>query len=1285
MNTRKQHVAIALFLFLAIAPVFSIMAGGTGTSGRYKLSWNAPEVVRRADSTGEAILSFQGSVSRNEYGMLPVFMTSFPFDPGQDSLAEVILRNQVYEQAEDAGASTVPGVDKITADIPLFHQLSVARKKTSLQVGLLPFRRNSETGRIERLVSFDLEIRVVPVRHQLPLKSVNAYVPNSVLASGAWFKLAVNANGIYKLSYEDLKKAGIEVAGINPHNLRIYGNGGGMLPEANSAARIDDLMENTIFVSGENDGSFDPGDYLLFYGQRPDKWDYNKTDKLFHNRKNVYSDRMYYFLNFDKGPGKRITAEPSTTKAPTFFATKFEDYGSYEKDDINLIKSGREWWDKQNFDITTVRDYSFTFPNLDVNSPVSVKAFVAARSITGNTSFVVSAQGKTLMTLDVDRIIEGFENVFANVKASTATFLSNNSTIDLKMTYLKSSSSSVGYLNYIEVNAMRSLAMYGSQMSFRSAAGTGANGVTEFTMNGNGQDVQIWDVTKGNYIRKVESTRNGGNYVFRVETDTLREFLAFDGASFYAPEFIGRVENQDLHGTATADYLIVSNPSFLSEAERLAQFHRANSGMSVFITTPDKIYNEFSSGAQDITAIRDFVKMMYDKAESGKGPKFLLLFGDASYDYKNRTQKNTNYVPAYESPESLSPISSFVTDDYFGMLDAGEGQSVEGSLDIGIGRFPVDSPEQAQEAVDKVIHYCSPDLSVKNDWRNVVTFVGDDQNEGGNLFVDYSEDLAGIIDGSYKKYNVDKIYSDAYTMISTPGGARYPDVNVAINKRVEKGSLIMNYIGHGGEVGWAHERILEVADIQNWRNFDNMPVFVTATCEFSRFDDPERVSAGEWVFLNSRGGGVALFTTSRLTFAGTNQSLLINFYNSVFKKFSGSYLKMGDLLRVAKTDMGNTSNVHAFVLLGDPAMQMAYPSLDVATTSINSHMPSAVPDTLKALSEVTITGEIRDLSGEKAVNFSGTIFPTVFDKTSENWTKANTGEYPPVQFFLRKNPVYKGQVEVINGSFSFSFIVPKDIALKYGVGKISYYARSAETDANGYDNHIQVGGYNNEALPDNEGPQLALYMNDRSFRSGGVTSQNPVLLVDVTDTSGVNAVGNGIGHDITAVLDNKSTTPMILNDYYVSDLNTFKSGEIDYPLSSLSDGPHQIVVKVWDVHNNSTDASIDFVVVSSAQFALEHLMNYPNPMKDHTTFAWETNQADQAVDVEIKIFTLNGRPVKTLKQTIYPQGYHTSTLEWDGTQDDGNKISAGMYVFAVQLNTQGGPSAKQTSKLVVIR
>lgn len=1285
MDTKKRSVLIFTGILLVCASGFFGMAQQSNLEINHAISWNPIQYNNSPGYPRTPVMSFQGSLLRSESGMLPVFIKSFPLTAEMDSVSNVVAENQIFEPIPASELLQIDGLDKISTALSLSYQLTMQRKKSFLEISLLPLRINPATGAFERLISFTLVINLVKQQTLSKLKTSGGYASNSVLAFGAWYKFAVGADGIYRIGYEDLQKAGIDVGSFDPRNLRIYGNGGGMLPEANSVPRTDDLLENAIFVFGEEDGRFDQGDYLLFYGQSPDRWAFSKTDLQFHHRKNFYSDRMYYFLNFDQGRGKRISSISSTTEPASFIVNSFNDYAFYEKDDINLIKSGREWWDRQFFDITTVRNYSFSFPNINSADPVTLTAFVAARSTVGNSSFTVSAQGTAMMNLSIQAISGSYDSDYAVEKSGSASFNTSNPVIDVKLNYNKSASSSVGYLNYLEVNASRQLIMAGSQMHFRSAAGASQGVISEFTLRGNGQNLQIWDVTKGGNIMNILASKSENNYIYRLATDTLREFIAFDGSSFIVPEFIGNIGNQNLHGAGVPDYLMISHPTFLEQAERLADFHRKNSNLSVLVTTPDKIYNEFSSGAQDITAIRDFVKMMYNKAMPGKEPRFLLLFGDASYDYKNRIQNNTNFVPSYESNESLSPAYSFVSDDYFGMLDPGEGQWANGTLDIGVGRFPVYSVEQAKASVDKVIHYCSNNDTVRNDWRNIVTFVSDDQNEGGNLFIESSEALAKNIEGSYPNYNIDKIYSDAYTMVSTPGGARYPEVNEAINKRVEKGSLIMNYIGHGGELGWAHERILEVPDIKNWRNYSNMPVFITATCEFSRFDDPERVSAGEWVFLNERGGGIGLFTTTRLTFAGTNQSLLENLYNSIFRKSSGAYMKLGDLLVASKTNMGSSENIHAFVLLGDPAMQMAYPNLNVVTTSINANPPTAVPDTLKALAEVTITGEVQDATGHNAVSFSGTVFPTVFDKSSEVWTKANQGPGGPVQFFLRKNAVYKGKVNVVDGKFSFSFIVPEDIAYKYGVGKISYYARSPETDANGYDNRIQVGGYNNQALPDDQGPDISLYINNRQFLSGGITNQNPVLLADVSDSSGVNTVGNGIGHDITAVLDGKTTTPIVLNDYYVSDLNTFRSGMISYPLSSLSDGPHQINMKVWDVYNNSSDASIDFIVVSSAEFAFQHLLNYPNPMRDQTTFSWETNQVNQTLEVEIRIFTISGNLVKTLKQTINSQGYRNASIKWDGTQDDGRKISSGMYVYQMLLMIPDGTIKRQSSKLVVIR
>lgn len=1239
------------------------------------LQWNPVKSIEAAPGEWAPLLTFSGSVMSDATGRLPVFFQRSPL-PFSDGLIDKIeLSSVVYKPLTPPELLAIGDVNCIPSIVTPIAEIVRQRKEPFTEVSLLPFRLNSENGNIEKIVSFKVICFFKENRPEFSSSAVADYAEHSVLSSGSWYKFSASARGIYKLSFDDLIAANINLSGIDAHTIKIYGNGGGMLPEANNAPRIDDLRELSIQVVGEEDGQFGQGDYILFYGESPDTWFYSGANGLFRHQKNIYTNNTFYFLTFGGVPGKRLFADHGTSLPATNTITWFNDFQFYENDDINLIKSGREWFDAAYFDATLQRNYAFIFPDLDQNSPVYITADVAARSTSGSSSFTVLVNGQSVFSLPIQQVSGDFLATYAREKNETGSISVHQPTIDVQLKYNRPASAAIGYLNYLEVNVRRLLKMSDGQLLFRSVNSAGPGHVSDFRLTTQGQPVEVWDVSRPDSVLRIQTSVSGTTLSFRLPTDTIREFLAVDGSSYHRLDFVGQVENQDLHGTGAYDYLIVSYPAFLPEAERLAQFHRQKNGMSVLITTPQNIFNEFSSGSQDLSAIRDFLRMIYLRAPAGQEPKYLLLFGDASYDYKSREENNTNFVLAYQSPESLDPVDSYVTDDFFALLDDNEGQGTAGSLDIGVGRLPVMSVQEATEAVNKILHYCSESDSVKNDWRNVLSFVADDGD--GNLHLDQVEELTTMIGFNYPLYNIDKIYLDAYQQISTPGGQRCPEVNDAINKRVDKGAMILNYTGHGGELGWAHERVLEVPDIQAWTNFDNMPVFVTATCEFSRYDDPERVSAGEWVFLNPNGGGIALFTTTRPTFAGSNFALATNFYNVAFEKADGEFLRMGDLILLSKNSTSSSANTRKFVLLGDPALKMAYPKLNVVTTSISS-------DTLMALSEVTISGEVQNESGGVASGFNGEVFPTVFDKPSEIMTLGDNGD-TPVLFLVQKNQIYKGKVNVTEGRFSFSFIVPKDIAYKYGTGKISYYARSAETDAAGFDSLIVVGGFNPHAIVDTQGPDINLYMNDVGFVPGGITNQNPVLLAYVTDESGINTVGNGIGHDITAILDEDSQNPQILNDYYVADLDTYQSGWVSYPFFNLSEGRHTIRFKVWDVFNNSSEAFMSFMVYNTSEFRLTRLYNYPNPFQDKTTISFETNQTNLNADMVIQIYTIYGKLVKTIHQSSFITGFRIESVTWDGTADGGWKVCTGTYVYRMTLTLPDGNVNTATSKLVVIR
>jgi hypothetical protein len=525
---------------------------------------------------------------------------------------------------------------------------------------------------------------------------------------------------------------------------------------------------------------------------------------------------------------------------------------------------------------------------------------------------------------------------------------------------------------------------------------------------------------------------------------------------------------------------------------------------------------------------------------------------------------------------------------------------------------------------------------------------------------------------------------------STPGGDRYPDAVNDINHRIEKGCLIFNYTGHGGEVGLGAERIVEVPQILNWKNKSNLPLMVTATCEFSRFDDPDRTSAGEYCLLNENGGAVGLMTTVRLAFSTLNFSLNTAFFNhALVPMTNGKMPHVGDLYRLTKVDIGFNPQYTNFAILGDPALKLAYPQQKIFTSSINSQSVTPTSsDTLNALSKITISGYVSDNSGNKLTSFNGVVFPSVFDKASTVKTLINdpvsAADTIPYKFILQKNLIYRGKSQVVNGDFSFSFIVPIDISYNFGKGKISYYAHNGINDASGYYDQIVIGGSNPNAIIDTHGPNINLYMNDEKFVVGGMTNENPKVYAIVSDSSGINTIGTGIGHDVVAVLDENTKNSLVLNDYYTADLNTYQSGKIRYPFNELSEGSHRLSLKVWDVQNNSSTSYTDFVVSKQAELALSHILNYPNPFTTKTKFFIEHNQCCTSLKVLIQIYTISGKVVKSINQTINNEGFRFDGIEWDGKDEFGDKLARGVYIYRVSVTDNSKKKAEKIEKLVIL-
>lgn len=1255
----RKDIIIILLIFLSVK----------GFSQYHKFE----DQIQWFNTESGVLPDFDRSINEAEYNGVPYYYTNLKLYDEGDSFLPVL---SVKKESKIVSSGIIKILQKkdISTKYSLQSGTVVNAKKNIGYCKILPFRYDKETGDYFRLESFYIEYIV---EKSLNANKINKrkYNDNSVLSTGKWYKIAVDTCGVFKLTYNDFVAMGFDVNSLSSSKIHVYGNGGGMLPELLSEFRYDGLQEIAIRVNDNGDGVFDSGDEVLFYAESPHIWYYNQSTQKFHHKNNYYSDKNHYFVTIGSGNGKRIISDNGTSDSPNYEVEDYDELFYHEKDAENLINVGREWYGEK-FDLETHYQFNVDITGIVPNQENYFFSRLVARSTTSSL-FSVELNNDSY-SVAVPAISDVANSAYAITQSRSTTFSTNANTLTVDMNYHKSNNSSAGWLDYFEINYRRQLKLYGSQSAFRDKNSCGEGNISRFHFHGN--DAEIWEITDPCNIKRINTTAVSGEQYFVLHTDTLRSFVAFNGDEYFTPELVGEVANQNIHALPLTEYFIIARKDFLDEANRLADFHRNKSNLKIKVVTLEEIYNEFSGGSQDITAIRDFMKVYYDRGNADTHLKYLLLFGDGSFDYKDKIENNSNIVPTYETIHSLHPVNSYVTDDYYGFLDDYEGGMENNVLDIGIGRLPVSTIEQAQQVVDKIISYGSNNKQVQKDWRNTICFIADD--EDFNAHIDYANRMATFVDTSYNNFNIDKIYLDAYKQESTPGGQRYPEVQSAINDRVQQGALIVNYTGHGGEVGLTHERVMEIADIESWHNSNALPLFITATCEFSRFDDPERVSAGELVLLNPHGGGIGLLTTTRPTYGTPNFSLNMSFYKHAFEKVDGQLPTFGDLLRIMKTENGSLENGRKFVLLGDPALRLEVPDENVAITTINNRVPSN--DTIKALMEVEMCGEVRDSNGDIMNDFNGVVYPTIYDKESLIVTLANDPESSPFAFKLRKNILYSGMADVNNGSFTFTFKVPKDIDYQYGQGRVSLYASGNNTDASGYYEDIVVGGFDADATVDNQGPVIKMYFNDSLFIDGGVTNCNPVLYAHISDENGVNTVGSGIGHDITAFIDNTDDVK-ILNQFYTADLNTYKKGVVEYPFSNLTQGDHTITLKAWDVYNNSTLATLDFIVVEEGQMVVQRLMNYPNPFKEQTSFVIEHNQSAQQLDVEINIYDISGRGVARLTQSIFSDGFKTSPILWNGTANNGDYLAKGLYIYTLTLKNEQGLVAKESNKLIIIR
>jgi hypothetical protein len=1112
------------------------------------------------------------------------------------------------------------------------------------------------------------------------------YKNHSVLQSGAWYKMAVAADGIYKLDLPFLNSLGI-TGSIPSSQLRIFTYGASMVPEANNIPRTDDLEEVAIQVVDGGDGQLNGADYALFYGQGPDVWKKDSANKRFSHVKNLYSENTYYYITIG-GTGKRITSQVSSPTA-TATVTSFDERVQHESDLVNFLSSGKEWYGEEFSNLPGhVLSNTFNIPATGIlSSPVTVVTNLVSRTVNVASRFDVLLNNQVIQQHFINPVGGGVNDLFAQQSQQVTTINTSAAALNLTVNYAPGSFNAQGWLNWFEIFYRKQLSMSSSQqLNFRDWESVGNNAALFRIANADAQ-TQAWDVTDPFNPVKQLVTVAGNEASFVNNALALHEYTAFSNTVF-TPIAAGKINNQDLHNTAETDLFIITYPSFISQAEQLAKFHRDRDGMRTMVVTTDQVNNEFSGGSPDPTALRDFIKMYYDRYRStwSNTGKYLLLFGGGSYDYKDRVKLNTNFVSAYESVGSLDPLSSYTSDDFYGFLDDNEDVNspvIINTLDIGIGRLPVKNTDEAKNFISKLVAYHSP--ASLGPWRNNANFVADD--EDFDLHLQDAEVMTATTASVAPVMNIWKIYLDAFKQEGGTAGGSYPQANAVINNNIYNGTLIWNYSGHGGPPRLAEEVVLDQQIVNSFNNANRLPLFITATCDFAPYDHPGVNSLGENLLVRPSTGAIALMTTTRVVFAFSNRVLNNNYLQIALQPdANGKYKSLGEAMMAAKNftylNSGDIINNRKFTLLGDPAMTLGFPKLKVKGLQVNGTNLNSNADTLSATEFTTITGEVTANNGTRLNDFNGTVYLTLFDKPETITTLGNDPTSPPVPFQSQTNALFKGKVTAVNGLFTFKFRLPKDINYQYGNGKLSFYAQDSLRDANGYSNNIIIGGIANGNSSDKEGPVIKAWLNDKKFVNGSIANTNPVLVLDLSDSSGINTGNGGIDHDIVATIDGDNRKYFTLNDFYEADLDSYQKGSVRFQLPAFTPGHHTLTIKAWDVMNNSSEYILDFIVQNDEQLVLDHVLNYPNPFTTNTTFWFEHNKPAEDLKVRVDIYTVSGKLIKTLTQTINNEGNRSSDITWDGRDNFGSPIGRGVYLYRLSVETANGKKASKYQTLV---
>jgi len=1257
----------------------------------------------------------------------PHYELLIPFTRGENSYRLLDVRYQIVELESDTTDIFRSRQGSIASSMPLFETYNAGfflkQPHAALKINITRAIPGNELG---YQVLEQLRFRVYKAEPSSTDPQTTNFTGSSALASGVWYKIPITRSGLHRLDRAYIASmTGLNVATLDPRRIQLWSSGNSMLPMRNSAARPD-FQQIPIIVNGETDGRFDNEDAVIFYSDGPQRVFYNTSSARFVHETHLYSRYTYVFVTVGVQNGLRLSAAQGGQ--PTELLTTYTDF-IFKEDEINKIatemRSGSEWLGER----VTAESFGNTLTLMDSvitdfvpNSNVLIDARLATRN-RNNAQFETFLGTRSAGTIPFSGLGFDYNNEegafgYAQTQLQTVT----NATLTNNRLQVSSRFSSVttadalGYLDYARLYVQRNLTAVNGRLWIYAPTNVGPNTFSTYRLRGFSSAPVVVDVTNPQVPVQYIATSSGTNWDVVGPSSPGTRLLA--ATSFIAPAAAALVPNQNFRATGSnPNYLIVvpDDPAFRPIAEELATFRQQNDGLRPIVVSQGQIFNEYSGGLPDVVAIRDFVRHLYIKAGSNRDlmPKYLLMFGNATHDYRGiygNDISEKNLVITYQSRDSYHRLDSYGSDDFFGLLDLNEGawnqNTVTELVDIGIGRLPFNTVAEANVLLGKLKTYEDP--STFGDWRTLFTYAADDDFpepfRNRDLHILNADSTAEFIDRDVSGVRLRKIYEINYPVETTSGARFRPLANRDFINSFNEGSLIVNYSGHGAEQTLSDSRLFQSSDISRLTNRDRLSIFVTATCSFGRFDDHLDQSGAEKTMLWPDGGIIAAFTTTRVVYTSENPNTVNFGLNRRLSGFmterdqEGLPYRLGDIMlrtkNVTQNDLGGSFNTRKFILLGDPAMRIGLPRQRAEINRIQGQTVSSTQlVTLRALDTVSIEGSVLNSNGSVNTSYNGEINVKVYDGVrvvqlpQREWMQTLPCFTRNCSFREQNDLLFNGRVSVRNGQYTANFVVPKDISYTKNRGRLLVYGQTGSNDAVGSMSSVVFNGINSTVQNDNRGPEMQVYLDSPDFMDGAMVGSNPKLIVELRDDTGINATGMGVGHELVAILNTIPEKTFVLNNFFQTKLDDYRSGRIEFPIDGLTQGEYTLTVRAWDVFNNPTDEIITFRVADSEDVMLSNVFNYPNPMNNRTRFMFEHNQPGNQLDISVRIYTLSGRPIAQIDESrVFPTSQ--GSVEWFGFDNDNDRLATGTYLYVMKVTAEtskGRRSKDVIEKLVIIR